>query len=50
MQLDTRFLLDTTRKLVADTQHSRTDWISPLVMLLLCVIGLFFIFIVDALQ
>jgi rod shape determining protein RodA len=48
MQLDTRFLLDTTRKLVTDTKHSRTDWISPLVMFLLCVVGLFFIYSAQA--
>jgi rod shape determining protein RodA len=48
MQLDTRFLLDTTRKLVDDTRHSRTDWISPVVMLLLSVLGLFFIYSAQA--
>ncbi|MGC9450141.1 MAG: FtsW/RodA/SpoVE family cell cycle protein [Oceanipulchritudo sp.] len=48
MQLDTRFLLDTTRKLVDDTRHSRNDWISPVVMLLLSVLGLFFIYSAQA--
>jgi len=43
-QLDTRILLDTTRRLISNTQHSRSDWISPVVMLLLGVIGVFFIY------
>ena len=48
MQLDTRYLLDTTRRLVTDTQRARTDWISPVVMLLLAVIGIFFIYSAQA--
>ncbi len=43
-RLDTRFLLDTTRRLISNTQHSRTDWISPVVILLLAVLGVFFIY------
>ena len=47
-QLDTRFLLDTTRRLITNTQHSRSDWISPIAMLLLAVIGVFFIYSAQA--
>ncbi|MEX0322531.1 MAG: rod shape-determining protein RodA [Puniceicoccaceae bacterium] len=43
-QLDTQVLLDTTRRLISNTQHSRTDWIGPAVMLLLSIIGIFFIY------
>ncbi len=47
-QLDTQVLLDTTRRLISNTQHSRTDWIGPAVMLLLSIIGIFFIYSAQA--
>ena len=43
-KVDTRILLDTTRRLISNTQHSRTDWISPGVVVLLSIIGVFFIY------
>lgn len=47
-QLDTRRLLDTTRRLISNTEGTRTDWISPVVMLLLSIIGIFFIYSAQA--
>ena len=47
-ELETRFLLDTTRRLISNTQHARTDWIGPVVMLLLALIGVFFIYSAQA--
>ena len=47
-KLDTRILLDTTRRLITNTQHSRTDWIGPAVILILSVIGVFFIYSAQA--
>src|SRR5210317_1476173 len=47
-KLDTRSLLDTTRRLITNTQHSRTDWIGPAVILLLSIIGVFFIYSAQA--
>jgi len=47
-ELDTRSLLDTTRRLITNTQRSRTDWVSPLCMLVLSVIGVFFIYSAQA--
>lgn len=46
--VDTRRLLDSTRRLITDTQRSRTDWISPVCILLLSIIGLFFIYSAQA--
>jgi rod shape determining protein RodA len=42
--LDTRYLLDTTRRLISTTDSYRTDWINPACMLVLAIIGLFFIY------
>jgi rod shape determining protein RodA len=47
-KLDTRSLLDTTRQLLTRTEGGRTDWINPLIMLLLAVIGIFFIYSAQA--
>jgi rod shape determining protein RodA len=47
-QLDTGRLLDTTRRLISNTDGTRTDWISPVCMLLLSVIGIFFIYSAQA--
>ncbi|HKJ89642.1 MAG TPA: FtsW/RodA/SpoVE family cell cycle protein [Oceanipulchritudo sp.] len=47
-QLDTRSLLYTTRRLISNTEGPRTDWISPLCILLLSIIGLFFIYSAQA--
>jgi len=47
-KLETRTLFDTTRRLISNTQHSRTDWIGPVIMLLLCIIGIFFIYSAQA--
>jgi rod shape determining protein RodA len=47
-ELDTRRLLDTTRRLISTTQGTRTDWLSPVVMLLLSVVGIFFIYSAQA--
>lgn len=43
-QLDTRYMLDTTRRLISTTDSYRTDWINPACMSLLALIGLFFIY------
>lgn len=42
--LDSNRLLDSTRKLIETTQESRTDWVGPCCMLLLSIIGIFFIY------
>ena len=47
-KLETRRLFDTTRRIISNTQHSRTDWIAPVIMLLLSVIGIFFIYSAQA--
>ncbi|MEX0332216.1 MAG: FtsW/RodA/SpoVE family cell cycle protein [Puniceicoccaceae bacterium] len=47
-KLETRTLFDTTRRIISNTQHSRTDWIAPVIMLLLSVIGIFFIYSAQA--
>jgi len=47
-KLDTRTLLDQTRRLISNTQHSRTDWIGPVVIFVLSIIGVFFIFSAQA--
>jgi rod shape determining protein RodA len=47
-QLDTRRLLDTTRRLISTTQGTRTDWISPVIIVLLSIIGIFFIYSAQA--
>ena len=41
-------MLDTTRRLISNTQHTRTDWIGPLVILALSIIGIFFIYSAQA--
>ncbi len=47
-QLDPRILLDTTRRLIANTRHARTDWINPVCMILLSLIGVAFIYSAQA--
>ena len=47
-QLDTRMILYQTRRLISNTQETRTDWISPACMLLLAIIGIFFIYSAQA--
>jgi rod shape determining protein RodA len=42
--LDTRRLLDNTRRILATTQTGRTDWIAPVCMIILSITGLFFIY------
>lgn len=41
-------ILYRTRRLISNTQETRTDWISPVCMILLAVIGLFFIYSAQA--
>ncbi|MGA1204194.1 MAG: FtsW/RodA/SpoVE family cell cycle protein [Opitutales bacterium] len=41
-------MLDTTRRLISNTQHTRTDWIGPLAILALSIIGVFFIYSAQA--
>jgi len=41
-------MLDTTRRLISNTQHTRTDWIGPMVILALSIIGIFFIYSAQA--
>ncbi len=41
-------MLDTTRRLISNTQHSRTDWIGPVVIIALSIIGVFFIYSAQA--
>jgi len=47
-QLDTRRIFETTRRLVSTVEGPRTDWVGPVCMLLLCIIGLFFIYSAQA--
>ncbi len=47
-RLDTRRLLDTTRQFVRNTEGGRTDWLNPVCMLLLAIIGIFFIYSAQA--
>lgn len=44
----THRLFDTTRRIISTTQGSRTDWIAPVCILLLAIIGEFFIFSAQA--
>lgn len=41
-------MFETTRRLVSTVEGPRTDWIGPVCMLLLCVVGLFFIYSAQA--
>lgn len=43
-KLETARLLDTTRRLLENTQHSRTDWFGPICILMLSIVGIFFIY------
>jgi rod shape determining protein RodA len=47
-QIQTNRLFDTTRRIILTTQGSRTDWVSPLCILLLAIIGEFFIYSAQA--
>lgn len=47
-RLEAARLLDSTRKFVRSTEGGRTDWINPVVMLMLAIIGLFFIYSAQA--
>jgi len=42
--LDSERLLDTTQRVLARAKGGRTDWANPVIMLLLSVIGVFFIY------
>ena len=47
-ELDTQRGLYTTRRLVSNADAMRTDWISPVCMLLLSIVGIFFIYSAQA--
>lgn len=47
-RLETKYLLDTTRRVISSTEHIRTDWISPVCIALLACIGTFFIYSAQA--
>jgi rod shape determining protein RodA len=46
--LQTHRLFDTTRRILLSTQGSRTDWVSPICILLLAVLGEFFVYSAQA--